>query len=144
MKKISILLMLVATFAMGACSSVGNMAGNSSASASGANCAVALKSLNSVYQSTGTLDLTNLTNLTHAVTVAQAASNLQQHKGDKTYQTSFVTGMVTGSNGSITQAAASTIMNSLMNTALTSETVKNINNKVQTAGTIISLLKAMN
>ncbi len=103
-----------------------------------------MKSLNEVYKSTGTLDLTNLTNLTNAVTVAQAASNLKQHKGDKTYQASFVTGMVTGSNGSITQAAASTIMNSLMDAALTSETVKNINNKVQTATTIISLLKTLN
>ncbi len=144
MKKFSILLMLVATFTMVACGSAANLSGNSSASASGASCAAALKSLGKEYKNTGTVDLANLTNLTNAVTVAQAASNLQQNKGDKTYQASFVTGMVTGSNGSITQAAASSIMNMLMNTALNSETVKNINNKVQTANTIISLLKAMN
>lgn len=138
-------MLLVASVLFVSCGSTANLVSSSAASTSGAQCAMAMSSLSSVYNSTGKLDLTNLTNLSNAVIVAQAASNLQQHKADKSYQTSFVTGMLTGSNGNLTQAAATAIMNGLMNsTNLTQEKVNNATTRVQTAATIISLLKQMN
>lgn len=145
MKRFSIIILFAASVLFVSCGSAVNLADTTTASISGAQCAMALSNLSCVYKNTGKLDLTNLTNLSNAAVVVQAASNLKQHKSYKAYQTCFVTGMLTGSNGNLTQAVANAMMTTLLNSAnLTQERLNNASTKAQIAEAIINLLTQMN
>lgn len=139
MKKISLIIMFVATFAMSSCGLMGS-ATNTAAVSSGAACGKALIALNNSKKA-GTLAITNPNDLSNMIVVIGAYNSLKANKNDASYKKAFATGMVTGGSGSITTAMANNLTNSLLNSAgLDGVTTSNIQQKAQTVSTIIQLL----
>lgn len=144
MKKFSFIMMLVATVAFCGCKS-SSFSSDSAAVAQGAACGTALKTLNSSYKSTGKLDLGTATNLSAALALATSYSQLKANKNNTNYKASFANGMVTGGAGLLTQASATTVVNALLNsTGITQQNIQNAQSRVQTAATIINILRACN
>lgn len=143
MKKFSLIMMFVATFAMVSCGVTGG-ATNSTAAASGAACGQALIALNNSKKA-GTLAITNPSDLSNMIVVITAYNGLKSSNGDARYKKSFVTGMVTGSAGVITSAMANKLTNNLLSaTGLDGVTTSNIQQKAQTVSSIIQLLTLLN
>ena len=142
MKKTVFIMMFVAMLAATGCSSMNNVS-NTAAATSGAACGRSLVALNSSHKA-GTLSLTNMTDLSNMLVVVNAYNGLKTNKEDATYKKSFAAGMVTGGNGQITTSNATTIMNTLLNSAgLDGVNSSNISNNVQTISSIITLLGAL-
>lgn len=143
MKKISLIMMFVATFAMTSCGLMGS-ATNTAAVSSGAACGQALIALNNSKKA-GTLALTNPTDLANMIVVIGAYNNLKANKSDATYKKAFATGMVTGGSGLINATTATNLTNSLINSVgLDGVNTTNIQQKAQTVSTIIQLLTLLN
>ena len=139
MKKFSLIMMFVATFAMTSCGVMGG-ATNTAAVSSGAACGQALISLNNSKKA-GTLAITNPTDLSNMLIVIGAYNGLKANKADPNYKKSFTSGMVTGGTGVITSAMATNVTNSLLNaTGLDGVTASNIQQKAQTVSSIIQIL----
>ena len=145
MKKIRLLLLSVATLAIASCSSMQNIASsNSAASLSGQQCATATKSLYNKYKSTGKIDLTQSDNVMNVLAVATAYNQLKANKGDSSYRKAFAQGAIGAGTGLITAANAERFTSALLNsTGLSGLNSSNIQSKVQTASTIISLLNTL-
>ena len=144
MKKIGVIMMFVATVAFVGCKSMFSSQ-DSAAVAQGTACGTALKTLNSSYKSTGKVDLTNAANLSAALTLATSYSQLKANKDNATYKGSFANGLATGGVGLITKDMAPQVMNALLNTTgITQQNIQNAQSKVQTAATIVQLLKMLN
>lgn len=143
MKKISLIMMFVATFAMTSCGLMGS-ATNTAAVSSGTACGQALIALNNSKKA-GTLALTNPTDLANMIVVIGAYNNLKANKSDATYKKAFATGMVTGGSGLINATTATNLTNSLINSVgLDGVNTTNIQQKAQTVSTIIQLLTLLN
>ena len=143
MKKISLIMMFVATFAMTSCGLMGS-ATNTAAVSSGAACGQALIALNNSKKA-GTLALTNPTDLANMIVVIGAYNNLKANKSDATYKKAFAPGMVTGGSGLINATTATNLTNSLINSVgLDGVNTTNIQQKAQTVSTIIQLLTLLN
>lgn len=145
MKKISIILMCVATLAFASCSALSNAASNdATAAATGRSCATSLISLYQSYKSVGKIDLTNPLNLSNAIVVASAYTQLKQNKGNESYRKAFTSGMISAGAGVITNSNADAITTALSNsTGLTNLNAQNANQSAQSASSILSLMKAM-
>ena len=146
MKKISIFLMSIAMLAFASCSSMQQAASsNTGAAATGQQAAIATNALYKNYNASGKkLDLTNPTNIANILTVVTAYKQLKANKGNANYSKSFTSGAVAAGTGLITTANATNYTNALLNSAgLDGVTASNIQNKVQTASTIISLFNAL-
>ncbi|MBR6417618.1 MAG: hypothetical protein IKS36_02295 [Bacteroidales bacterium] len=143
MKKISLIMMFVATLAMTSCGLMGS-ATNTAAVSSGAACGQALIALNNSKKA-GTLAITNPTDLSNIIVVIGAYNGLKANKADATYKKAFAAGMVTGGTGNITTTMANNLTNGLLNaTGLDGVNTSNIQQKAQTVGTIIQLLGMLN
>lgn len=139
MKKFSLVMMFVATFAMISCGVTGG-ATNTTAAASGAACGQALIALNKSKKA-GTLAITNPNDLSNMIVVITAYNGLKSSNGDARYKKSFVSGLVTGGAGLISAATATNITNNLLNaTGLDGVTASNIKQKAQTVSSIIQIL----
>ena len=145
MKRLSILLMSIAMLAFASCSTLNNIASSGSAAAlSGQLCAVATNALYKTYKSTGKIELTNASNVSNILTVVTSYNQLKAHKGDSAYHKAFAEGAVAAGTGVITSANAETFTNTLLNASgLSGVTASNIQQKVQTTATIISLFSAL-
>lgn len=137
--------MSFALLAFASCSSMQNIASSGSAAAvSGQQCAVATNALYKTYKSTGKIELANTNNVTNILTVITAYNQLKAHKGDAAYRKAFANGAVAAGTGVITSANADTFTNTLLNASgLNGVTAQNIQQKTQTAATIISLFSAL-
>lgn len=135
-------MMFVAMFAASSCSSLSGTT-NAAAVTSGAACGRALIALNNSKKA-GTLAITNPTDLSNMLVVINAYNTLKANKEDASYKKSFTSGLVTGGNGLISTATATSLTNSLLNaTGLDGINTTNIQQKAQTVGTIIQLLGAL-
>lgn len=145
MKRLSILMMSIAMLAFTSCSTLQNVASSGSAATlSGQQCAVATNSLYKTYKSTGKIELANATNVTNILTVITSYKQLKANKGDSAYRKAFASGAVAAGTGLITAANAETFTNTLLNASgLDGVTAANIQQKTQTAATIISLFNAL-
>lgn len=144
MKKIGIIMMFVAALSLTSCSMFKSAASDSAAVASGAACGKALTALNKSHKA-GTLALTNSTDLSNMLVVVGAYNSLKANKGNTAYRNSFANGMVTGGNGLITAANATSVVNALLNSSgLSGINSSNISNSVNTVSNIITILNALN
>lgn len=145
MKRLSLLIMTFAMIgAITSCSSLKSIgASDTVAQAAGVSCAKALTNLNASYKANGTISLSNTNDLTNMLTIATTYSQLRNNKDNASYKQAFTAGLISGSN-LITSANANNIMNTLLNsTGLNGVNTTNIQSKVETVGTIITLLNAL-
>ncbi|MBO7049350.1 MAG: hypothetical protein J6W42_01895 [Bacteroidaceae bacterium] len=113
MKKVSIILTVVALCVLTASCGVLGAGGNGSGSVNGQQSGAALKSLYSQYKTDGKVDLTNLNNV---ISMAQLVNGIQGLKGidDKSrFYTDFATGLILGSNNLVTQQTSNPVTNTL-------------------------------
>lgn len=145
MKRISILLMSFAVLALSSCSSMKKISNSdSAASVMGQNCAVATNSLYKTYKSNGKIDLTSANNVTNIVTVATAYKQLKANSSNASYRKAFTSGAVAAGTGIITANNADRFTNALLNcTGLNGVTAQNIQQKAETAVTIVTLFNAL-
>lgn len=145
MKRLSILMMSFALLTFASCSTLQNVASSgSAATVSGQQCAVATNALYKTYKSTGKIELANANNVTNILTVITSYNQLKAHKGDASYRKAFANGAVLAGTGIITSANAENFTNTLLNASgLNGVTAQNIQQKTQTAATIISLFSAL-
>lgn len=146
MKRLSILLMSVAILALGSCKLTKSVSASDSAAVmSGKQCAIASNSLYNTYKSTGKLDLSNNTNVTNILTVITSYNQLKENKNNTSYRKAFAKGAASAGTQLITSANSERFIDALLNcTALNGVTAQNIQQKAQTASTIITLFNALN
>ena len=150
MKKLSIIMMCIATLAFVSCGSTkGSSTANSSSSntaaakAQGKSTAGALLTLYSSYKSTGTINLGNPTDLTAALVVATGYTNMRANQADPAYKKAFASGMVAAGAGLITSANVEGLINTMNNLTGLNVNASNISQSVGTATAIIQLLQAL-
>ncbi len=113
MKKISMILAVVALCVLTASCGILGAGGNGSGSVNGQQSGAALKSLYSQYKTDGKVDLTNLNNV---ISMAQLVNGIQGLKGidDKSrFYTDFAAGLILGSNNLVTQQTSNPVTNTL-------------------------------
>ena len=135
--------MCIAAFAFVSCGSTSSLtSSNSAASTSGTACGQALIGLYNNYKATKKLDMTNASNITNTLALVTACSQLKNNKGNANYRKAFISGMILGGAGIITNANASSIVNSIENSVgLSSTTRSNISSAASTVTSILSLLQ---
>lgn len=145
MKRLSILMVCLATLALAGCSAMSSAASsNTVANASGQACGSAVQGLYRTYKNTGTVDLTNATNFNNALALATAYTNLKQNKDNQSYRKAFTTGLIASSAGLITQANAASFVDKMLATAgLSNINSQNIAQTATTVATIVTLLNAL-
>lgn len=154
MKKIGIIMMCVAAVLFASCgttsttsrstsSSSGSiLSSNTAATANGTACGQAIIGLYNNYKATKKLDMTNASNITNTLALVTAYSQLKNNKGNKDYRKSFVSGMVLGGSGIITNNNAYSLVNQIENAAgLSSTTRSNISTAASTVSSILSILQ---
>ncbi|MBR1798472.1 MAG: hypothetical protein IJ761_01040 [Bacteroidales bacterium] len=145
MKRFSIILVALATLTLASCSIFQSSSSNAAAQAAGQSCGYAVQGLYNNYKSTGTLNLNNASNLTNALTVVTSYNLLKNNQKDASYKKSFVSGMVASSAGLLTTQTATSFVDQLMaSQGLNNINSSNITQTVNTANTIVTLLKALN
>lgn len=146
MKKLSIIMMCVATLVFASCGSTlgsANSSTTSAAKASGKSAATSLLSLYGSYKSTGTVNLGNPTDLTAALSLATAYTNFRNNQADPNYKKAFAAGMVSAGAGLITSQNVNTLINTMNNLTGLNVNAATISNSVGTATAIIQLLQAL-
>ena len=146
MKKLSIIMMCVATLAFASCGSTrgsANSSTTSAAKASGKSAATSLLSLYGSYKSTGTVNLGNPTDLTAALSLATAYTNFRNNQADPDYKQAFAAGMVSAGAGLITSQNVNYLINTMNNLTGLNVNAATISNSVGTATAIIQLLQAL-
>lgn len=145
MKRLSILMVCLATLALAGCSAMSSAASsNTVANASGQACGSAVQGLYRTYKNTGTVDLTNATNFNNALALATAYTSLKQNKDNQSYRKAFTTGLIASSAGLITQANAASFVDKMLATAgLSNINSQNIAQTATTVATIVTLLNAL-
>ena len=152
MKKFGIIMMCVAAVLFASCGTtssttasraVSNALGsNTAATANGTACGQAIIGLYNNYKATKKLDMTNASNITNTLALVTAYTQLKNNKGNKDYRKSFVSGMVLGGSGIITNNNAYSLVNQIENAAgLSSTTRSNISTAASTVSSILSILQ---
>jgi hypothetical protein len=151
MKKIGIIMMCVAALLFASCGSTSSttrsavssaLGSNTAATANGTACGQAIIGLYNNYKATKKLDMTNASNITNTLALVTAYSQLKNNKGNKDYRKSFVSGMVLGGAGIITNNNAYSLVNQIENAAgLSSTTRSNISTAASTVSSILSILQ---
>ena len=146
MKRLSIIIMCVATLALTSCSSLfggGNGTATSAAKDNGRAAGASIITLYNSYRSTGTVNLGNPTDLTAALSLATAYTNFRNNQADAHYKKAFAAGMVASGAGLITSANVNNIINTMNNLTGLNVNAATITNSVGTATAIIQLLQAL-
>ncbi len=144
MKKLSIIMMCVATMAFMSCGSMGGSSSSESAAkSSGRNTASALITLYNSYRATGTVSLSNANDLAAALTVATGYTNYRNNKSDEAFKKAFAAGMIAGGAGIITSANVDNIINKMNTVTGLNVNAANISNSVNTATALIQLLQVL-
>jgi len=150
MKKFGIIMMCVAAVLFASCGStsstsraVSNALGsNTAATANGTACGQAIIGLYNNYKATKKLDMTNASNITNTLALVTAYTQLKNNKGNKDYRKSFVSGMVLGGAGIITNNNAYSLVNQIESAAgLSTTTRNNISTAASTVSSILSILQ---
>ena len=150
MKKFGIIMMCVAAVLFASCGSTSStsrsvssaLSSNTAATANGTACGQAIIGLYNNYKATKKLDMTNASNITNTLALVTAYSQLKSNKGNKDYRKSFVSGMVLGGAGIITNNNAYSLVNQIENAAgLSSTTRSNISTAASTVSSILSILQ---
>lgn len=152
MKKFGIIMMCVAAVLFASCGTtssttasraVSNALGsNTAATANGTACGQAIIGLYNNYKATKKLDMTNASNITNTLALVTAYTQLKNNKGNKDYRKSFVSGMVLGGSGIITNNNAYSLVNQIENAAgLSTTTRNNISTAASTVSSILSILQ---
>ncbi|MBQ3580975.1 MAG: hypothetical protein II975_08320 [Bacteroidales bacterium] len=154
MKKFGIIMVCVAAVLFASCGttsttsrSTGSSSGsilssNTAATANGTACGQAIIGLYNNYKSTKKLDMTNASNITNTLALVTAYSQLKSNKGNSSYRKSFISGMVLGGAGIITNNNAGSIVNQIESAAgLSSTTRSNISTAASTVSSILSILQ---
>lgn len=143
MKKFGIIMMCIAAMAFASCSGSSNLlSSNSAATANGTACGQAIIGLYNNYKATKKLDMTNASNITNTLALVTAYSQLRNNKGNSSYRKSFISGMVQGGSGIITNGNANSLVNKLETSAgLSSTTRSNISTAASTVSSILSILQ---
>lgn len=150
MKKFGIIMMCVAAVLFASCGSTSStsrsvssaLSSNTAATANGTACGQAIIGLYNNYKATKKLDMTNASNITNTLALVTAYSQLKNNKGNKDYRKSFVSGMVLGGAGIITNNNAYSLVNQIENAAgLSSTTRSNISTAASTVSSILSILQ---
>lgn len=138
-------MMSFALLAFASCSTLQNVASSgSAATVSGQQCAVATNALYKTYKSTGKIALTDANNVSNILVVVTSYNQLKSHKGDANYRKSFTKGAVAAGTGLITANNGEAFTNALLNASgLSGVNAANVQQKVQTASTIITLFNAL-
>ncbi len=146
MKRLSIIIMCVASLAFVSCGSTfggANGSPSSVAKSNGRTAGTSIISLYNSYRSTGTVNLGNPTDLTAALNLATAYTNYRNNQADPNYKKSFAAGMVAAGAGLITTANVNNIINTMNNLTGLNVNAATITNSVGTATAIIQLLQAL-
>lgn len=145
MKKIGLLMIMVATFAFTSCGMLGGSSPTSSAAVAGNNASKALIALYNSNKANGTISITNPMDLANIATLISSYSELKSHKDDAEYKTQFTTGMISAGGSLINANNATGIMNAMLNTTgINSDFNKvNLSEKMQTVTAIITLLNML-
>jgi hypothetical protein len=146
MKKLSIIMMCVATLAFTSCGSTfGTSTGSTSSVAkdNGRAAGASIISLYNSYRSTGTVNLGNPADLTAALSLATAYTNYRNNQADANYKKAFASGMVAAGAGLITTKNVTSIINTMNNLTGLNVNASTITNSVGTATAIIQLLQAL-
>ena len=86
--------------------------------------------------------MTNASNITNTLALVTAYSQLKSNKGNSSYRKSFISGMVLGGAGIITNNNAYSLVNQIENAAgLSSTTRSNISTAASTVSSILSILQ---
>lgn len=118
------------------------LSSNTAATANGTACGQAIIGLYNNYKATKKLDMTNASNITNTLALVTAYTQLKNNKGNKDYRKSFVSGMVLGGAGIITNNNAYSLVNQIENAAgLSSTTRSNISTAASTVSSILSILQ---
>ncbi|MCR4812472.1 MAG: hypothetical protein K5867_07800 [Bacteroidales bacterium] len=151
MKKFGFIMMCVAAVLFASCGSTSSstrsavssaLSSNTAATANGTACGQAIIGLYNNYKATKKLDMTNASNITNTLALVTAYSQLKSNKGNKDYRKSFVSGMVLGGTGIITNNNAYSLVNQIENAAgLSSTTRSNISTAASTVSSILSILQ---
>ena len=146
MKRLSIIMMCLATLAFSSCgSTLGGATGTASSAAkdNGRAAGASIISLYNSYRSTGTVNLGNPTDLTAALSLATAYTNFRNNQADANYKKAFAAGMVASGAGLITTKNVNSIINTMNNLTGLNVNAATITNSVGTATAIIQLLQAL-
>ena len=146
MKKLSIIMMCLATLASSSCGSTfGGATGTASSAAkdNGRAAGASIITLYNSYRSTGTVNLGNPTDLTAALMIATGYTNMRTYKNDDSYKKAFAAGMVSAGAGLITAANVNQIINTMNNLTGLNVNAATISNNVGTATALIQLLQAL-
>lgn len=147
MKKLSIILMCIATLAFVACGGTGKTGtatnSDAAAKAAGKSTSTALIGLYNSYRANGTISLSNTLDLANALTVATGYTNYRNNQANAAYKTSFAAGMVAGGAGLITSANVNSIINTMNSVTGLNVNASNIANSVNTVTSIVTLLQAL-
>jgi hypothetical protein len=111
MKKLAILALVIATFAIVACSSLSNASNSTTA---GTSCGKTLANLYTGYKSTGKIDMTNSNTLLQVIELGTYTEALVANKNNEAYKKSFAQGLVLGSSGLILDNNSMSTVNSLI------------------------------
>ena len=115
---------------------------NTAATANGTACGQAIIGLYNNYKATKKLDMTNASNITNTLALVTAYTQLKNNKGNKDYRKSFVSGMVLGGAGIITNNNAYSLVNQIESAAgLSTTTRNNISTAASTVSSILSILQ---
>ena len=119
MKKSVLLMILAAAFAFASCSSVSNVTSTDSAAKTmGTSCGSALTNLYKSYKAAGNkVNMNDASVLTNAIALSTSISGLKQNAKNSTYRKSYITGMVLGSAGLLSETKAGPVYDGLVNSA---------------------------
>ncbi len=115
MKRLSILLVSIATLALASCNTLHSVAGSDAvAQTAGQTCGTALLGLYKAYKSTGTVSLTDPTNLGYALSLATAYTQIKNNKNSENYRKAFANGLVLSSAGLVTNSNSNAFITALL------------------------------
>lgn len=144
MKRLSIIMMCIASMAFASCGSMSSSSSESAAKTSGRNTANAILALYNSYRANGTISLSNSADLTSTLVVATGYTNMRNNRQDPNYRKAFAAGMVSAGTNLITAANVEHVINTMNGLTGLNVNASNISNSVGTATAIIQLLQALN
>lgn len=149
MKRLSIIMMCFALFSLTSCSMLGGASASSSSDTSaakntGRNTATALVGLYGSYKTNNTISLTNANDIANALILAKGYTSYRSNQADPAFKKAFAAGMVAAGAGIITNANVDNVLNTMVGLTGLNVNAANISNSVNTASSIVQLLKTLN
>lgn len=118
----------------------GSGSGTSEAYMAGSNIGAALKTLYVQYKADGKVDFKNPTNLLQLASLASSYTTVKNNLKDKTIYADLATGLIAGSQKSVTQSTVDSVISTLGNVDITSllNSTKNADASTTSGANILS------